>query len=262
MDHLLEIEMQPGKLLTPRWIITTLFVIAAVFGMVRLGFWQLNRLEERREFNARVLAQVNAPPIDLPSEIPDDAAALFDMDYRKVTARGIYIAGDEILLRNQVRDGMPGFDLITPLRLSGTDTTILVDRGFIPMSGSDPEQRKQYEQSGEVVVTGILRRPVIPRFAGVPDPTLTPGQTRLDSWNAIRIDRIQSQVEGQLLPVYLQAAPPDSQSSPPYASLEQPELSEGPHMGYALQWFSFAMILAIGYPLLVRKQLRDHPGSR
>jgi surfeit locus 1 family protein len=144
--------------------------------------------------------------------------------------------------------------------MAGTQLVILVDRGFIPMAEGSPDQRKKYAEPGVVSVSGILLRPHVPRYFGVPDPTLTPNETRLDAWNAIRLDRIQQQVTGSLLPVYLLAAPDPASQALPYRAVEKPDLSEGSHMGYAMQWFSFAAILGLGYPFFVRKQLSD--GSR
>ena len=92
---------------------------------------------------------------------------------------------------------------------------------------------------------------------GVPDPTLAPGQARLEGWNALNLERMQEQVQGKLLPVYLLAAPQPGISTMPYRALQEPDLSEGPHMSYALQWFSFAAILLGGYPFFVRSQLRE-----
>jgi surfeit locus 1 family protein len=245
------------KLLTPRWIITTLLVIVAVVVMVRLGFWQLDRLSQRRAFNSRVLAQTQAAVLDLSTGLPQDVQSLYDMEYRQVTARGEYDFANDILLRNQVWEGQPGYHLFTPLRLPGSTYAVLVDRGFIPLDEGKPGLRVKYDQNSAGQVSGILLRPVVPRYFGVPDPTLAPGETRLDAWNAIRLERIQAQVGYPILPVYIQSAPEPSQSGAPFASLVQPDLSEGPHMGYALQWFSFATILALGYPFFVRKQLAD-----
>jgi len=241
------------KFLTPRWLVTTLLVLAAVGGMARLGIWQLDRLAQRREFNARVQAQVNAPPLDLNS--PYSPAGLYDMEYRQVVARGVYDPTQEILLRNQAWEGRPGYHLLTPLRIDGTGDVVLVDRGFIDLDQGSPEQRARFAVSGPVEVSGIFIRPRVPRIFGVPDPTLAPGETRLDAWNAVNLDRIQEQMDAPLLPVYILAAPGLAQSGPPYAQLEQPDLTEGPHIGYALQWFSFATILGLGYPFFARKQL-------
>lgn len=243
-------------LLTPRWIITTILVIAAVAGMARLGFWQLERLEERRAFNTRVLAQVNAPELSLNGALSFEnltGEQLIQMEYRPVVVTGIYDPEQEILLRNQVHENMPGYHLLTPLIINGTDTAILVNRGFVPLAASDPGALDKYLQPRRVTVRGILRLPHVPRVFGVPDPTLVPGQDRLDIWNAVNIERIQTQLPYAVLPVYIQAAP--DQGDLPAASLDQPDLTEGSHLSYAGQWFSFAALLALGYPLFLRRQM-------
>jgi surfeit locus 1 family protein len=131
---------------------------------------------------------------------------------------------------------------------------VLVDRGWIPQEDAAPEHWAQYDEGGEVTITGILRRPQsAPDLGGVPDPTLAPGETRLDTWNIVNLERIKQQVGIPLLDVYIQEAPDEAEELP-YASLPEVELTEGPHQGYAAQWFIFAAILAFGYPIYVRRQ--------
>ncbi len=255
--------------ITPRWIITTLLVIAAVGVMVRLGFWQLDRLEQRRAFNARVEAQINAAPLDLNQALPADD--LTGMEYRTVTVRGVYDTQNEVVLRNQVNGNVPGYHLLTPLVIDGSHPAVLVDRGFIPMQPGQtgqPAGLAQYAQPGPVTVRGILRLPYVPRYFGVPDPTLAPGQTRLDAWNTVNLSRLQSQLPYPLLPVYVEVSPAPAQTggadpNAPVPASDLPDLSEGPHMGYAIQWFSFAAVLGLGYPYFVKKQLSDgrRPGG-
>ena len=238
---------------TPRWIITTLLVIAAVLVMVRLGIWQLDRLEQRRAFNSRVSGQVNASELDLNrAALTSDLAV---MEYRPVVVSGEFDPANEIILRNQAYDNLPGYHLITPLRIEGSDESILVDRGFIPMEDGAPDRRVKFQQRGTVTVRGILRLPHVPKFAGVPDPTLAPGETRLDAWNAINLERIRGQAPYSLLPVYLQAeAGPEGVF--PAGGIDQPDLSEGSHLSYAFQWFIFAALLGGGYPFFIKKQLK------
>jgi surfeit locus 1 family protein len=242
------------RLLTPRWILTTILVLAAIGVMIRLGFWQLDRLQQRRAANARIQAQIDAPPLDLNQQIPT-ADDLYAMEYRQVIVRGTFDSQNEVILRGQAREGMPGHHLLTPLRMEGSDQAVLVDRGFIPLNDEKPEAREKYAVSGPVEVRAVIRRSQSARRFGVPDPTLAPGQVRLDAWNAVRLDRIAGQIDYPILPVYLEALPVAGQDGPPYSQVEAPDLSEGPHMGYAFQWFSFATILAVGYPFFVRKQL-------
>lgn len=247
-----------SRFLTRRWIITTLLVIAGVVLCIRLGFWQLDRLAQRREFNARVEAQINAPVLDLNAS--GSQAGLFDMEYRQVAVTGIYDFSQEVILRNQVYDGQLGYQVFTPLKISGSDQAILVERGWIPFKEADPASRAQFAEPGPVTVKGRLRRSIEqPELGGVPNPTLAPGETRSDAWNYINLHQIQQQTSLPLIPVYIQQAPDPAWPRLPYRDLKLPEISEGPHMGYALQWFAFAAILGIGYPFFVKRQLNQNP---
>src|SRR5215217_2504887 len=118
------------RMLNRKWLLTTILVIAAAAVMVRLGIWQLDRLAQRRAFNARVLAQIDQPVLDLSGEAL--GADLANMEYRKVKVTGEYDFSQEVALRNQAMNGQWGVHLITPLRIAGTDQAVLVDRGWIP----------------------------------------------------------------------------------------------------------------------------------
>lgn len=242
------------QFLTFRWILTTLLVIAGVGVLIRLGFWQLDRLEWRRAFNTRVTSQMNAESIDLNADLP--VGELYDMEYRDAVVRGTYDFSQEVLLRNQVWESRLGFHVLTPLRIDGTEWVVLVDRGWIPYEAGAPELRVKYQERAEVEVRGMIRRgQEKPDFGGVPDPTLAPGQTRLDAWNVVNLVRISDQSGLNLLPVYILQAPDPAWTALPYRSLPEIEISEGPHFGYAMQWFTFASILGLGYPFFVRRQL-------
>jgi surfeit locus 1 family protein len=240
-------------LFSRRWFLTTLLVIAAVGVLIRLGVWQLDRLAQRREFNAHVIAQLKAAPLTLDSAT--FSADLLSMEYRAVVVTGWYDPAQQVVLRNQVWQNQPGVDLLTPLVISGTKRAVLVDRGWIPSEDAAPDKRSKYDEGDIVAVRGVLRRPQTqPDFGGVPDPPLAAGQTRLDAWNIVNLERISHQVSVPLLPAYIQQSPGSTQTAPPYRSEPQLDLTEGPHFSYALQWFTFAAILAIGYPIYVRRQ--------
>ncbi|GAP15181.1 uncharacterized conserved protein [Longilinea arvoryzae] len=247
--------MKPVGFWSVRWILTTLLAIAGVGVLIRLGIWQLDRLAQRRVFNERVTAQLQASELDLTQNV-DLGRQLYDMEYRSVVVRGEYDFSQEVLLRNQDYGGQLGFHVLTPLRIANSDQSVLVDRGWIPFDQAAPELRAQFQEPGQVVVRGVIRRPQThPDFGGVPDPTLAPGETRLDAWNIVNLDRIRLQVAEPLLPVYIVQGPDPSWSGVPVRQMVMPEISEGPHMGYAMQWFTFAATLGLGYPFFVRKQL-------
>jgi surfeit locus 1 family protein len=245
------------RLFSRRWLVATALVIAAAAVMVRLGIWQLDRLDQRRAFNARVIEQQEAPPLVL-----DHTAIgldLYSMEYRRVIVTGQFLPEDEIVLRNQVWSiegaNQIGMQLFTPLLIEGIDTAILIQRGWIPQQTADRQHRTIYVEPGVVTVEGQLRRAETDIALGFhPDPTLASGEPRLDTWNNLDLDRLADQTDIDLLPVYIQQFPAGPQTDPPFASVPTLELTEGSHMGYALQWFAFAAVLLIGYPFYVNRQ--------
>lgn len=241
--------------LTPRWVLTTLLVLVASAVMIRLGIWQLDRLEQRKARNAQYTAVMALPPLVLNSLLPD--ADLQSQTYRDAEVTGMYDFSGEVILRNQVWEDRPGYHLLTPLRIQGSDQAVMVDRGWIPLEDGSPEKRAAYAQTGSVTVRGRLMPQHTPTsLGGAVDPQLQPGQTRLDAWNWINLERLNQQSSAPLLTVYLLAAP-ESDNPLPHRSIPPIELDEGPHFGYAMQWFIFALILLTGYPFYVRSQLRQ-----
>jgi len=236
-----------------RWFLATLIVISAVAVMVRLGIWQLERLETRRAFNARVLEQQSEPALSLDAK--SIGSDLYSMEYRQVTVRGKYIPVEEIVLRNQAWQGNLGVYLFTPLLIEGTDQIILVHRGWIPSDQANPQGRARFAELNMVTLFGVLRRAETDfRVRLRPDPTLIASESRLDAWNNLDLDRLAAQMNFSLLPVYLQRIPDGQDDELPYAQELSLDLTEGPHLGYAGQWFLFALVLGLGYPVFVQKQ--------
>ncbi len=242
-----------------RWLLASVLVLAAAAVMARLGIWQLDRLEQRQAFNARVQEQLNAEPLVLNKNALH--LDLYSMEYRQVIVTGIYLPEDEIVLRNQAWEGEFGTELgvalFTPLLIEGTDRAILVERGWIPQENTSRDARAIYQEDDVTTVAGRLRR--AETDFGInewlhPDPTLAPNQSRLDAWNNLELERVGAQMDTPLLPIYLQLTPESTQTNPPYPSQPSLDLSEGPHLGYAIQWFIFASLLLIGYPLYIQRQ--------
>lgn len=242
-------------LLTPKWIFTTLLVLLATAVLMRLGFWQLDRLEQRRAFNAHYTEVLALPPLEITAAPAEDLAT---MEYRIATVSGVYDYENQVALRNQYNDLVFGYHLLTPLVLAD-GTAILVDRGWIPASGNEtPADWRKYDQPGQQTVSGVLRLGEEPEMGGIPDPELAEGQTRLEFWNNIHLARIDSQIPYPLLPVFLHPEHDPENTEPPIVPVRpEIEITEGSHQGYAMQWFTFAAMLFFGYPFFLRKQLTE-----
>ena len=239
------------KLFQRKWLLATLLVVAGAALCVRLGIWQLDRLAQRRAFNQQVETMRAMPALDLNREVPADVSK---MEWRPVRVQGQYDFANQVALRNQYYAGQYGYHLLTPLRFGPSDA-ILVDRGWIPADGnSTPQDWQKYNVTGEVSLAGQLRLgQTKPRFGGVADAVPASG-TKLDLWNNADVERISRQFPYPVLPVYIQPNVDPNDSEPPIPSQPTLDLSEGPHFGYAIQWFTFATILLIGYPIYLRKQ--------
>ena len=230
------------------WLLTTLLVFIGSAICVRLGIWQLDRLKQRRAFNAQVISMRAAKMLNLNQNLPADISS---MEWRAVTVNGKYDFENQIALRNQYNGDQYGYHLITPL-LFGNGTAVLVDRGWIPADGNAaPADWRKYDESGLITVTGQIRLgQAKPAFGGVADADTG----HLDIWNNLNIVRISGQSPYPILPVYIQPNEIENDSVPPIPFQPVVELTEGSHFGYALQWFAFATILFFGYPFFLRKQ--------
>jgi surfeit locus 1 family protein len=233
----------------PHWVLASFLVLIAIVAFFRLGIWQLDRLAARRSNNTQVKAHASLPVLNLNQASQPLSPA--DLQYRSAVVTGTFDPSGAVALGSAARNGQIGVNLLVPLVLQGSSQAILVDRGWVPATKLDVAAWEQYNQPGVVTVRGML---LLPQSTGT--PRTDPGQARVEHVNAVHLDVLSSQVSEPLLPVYLQAAPDPGTNTPPYAELPQLDLSEGPHLFYAVQWFAFAAILGVGYPLYLHKTLR------
>lgn len=221
-----------------RIVVFVLFAIVAAALFVRLGFWQLSRLSQRRARNALVTARLKLPLVSLTSLAPDSSSVL-----RRASAAGTPDYDHEVILAARSYEGSPGVYLFTPLRIAGRDTAVLVNRGWV------------YAPDGATIDRTRWRDPDT-SFVGYAD--LLPGGASSAARGVLRKDqRIAREVDQQsvaaLVPypvsrLYLVATQQDTLIAPGQrvARLSPPPLDEGPHLSYAIQWFSFAAIALVG----------------
>ncbi|HET9220993.1 MAG TPA: SURF1 family protein [Roseiflexaceae bacterium] len=238
-------------LFTGRRLWLTLLVLAGALICCRLGIWQLDRLAQRRAQNALINERMAQPAIALDGAQADPAT----LDYQRVEARGVYDPTQEIVLRNRALNGSPGVHVLTPLRLNGGDTAVLVDRGWLPLELAQPAARLAYaEPPGPVVVQGVARRSQS-ASGGPQDPPLPAGESRRDAWFRVDIPEIEQQVGYRLLPVFIEQQPAPGDPGLP-RRVATGDLGEGSHLSYTVQWFSFAIILVMGYLARTYQQLK------
>ena len=222
-------------------------IVAAV--CVALGIWQIARLHQEQQFNAAVREGLTESPRPLQDLVSTDVHPEA-MRYRRVTATGTYDGGAQVELYGRTLDGRPGSHLLTPL-VTGDGLAIIVDRGWIPL---DLDRSEETPPAGQVEIEGVL-------FASEGDP---PGQVgdpteRVDTLVRVDLERIQAQLPYPIAPVYmLLQAPTTADPGELLVPAPLPELSDGPHLSYALQWFTFATISLVGFVVVA---LREGRGS-
>ena len=241
-------------LLRPKWIAGIALAATAVVAFVILGFWQLSRLEERRAYNTTLAergAQAPGGVEELQDADPDALA------YRRVTHNGTYEPEREVLLAARTLDGRAGHHVLTPLR---TDDGLLVviDRGWVPLEETDPPVSAAAPPGGAVEVDGLLLPSEPARRAGV----FGEG-AGLEFVSAVDLDRLEGWIGEPVAPlsVRLQEQRPGNAGALPVPA-PLPEPSEGNHLSYAIQWFLFAGVVAVGFPLLARRTARDRRTER
>ncbi|HSL71559.1 MAG TPA: SURF1 family protein [Longimicrobiales bacterium] len=220
---------------------------------VRLGFWQVDRLQQRQTRNQLQRTRAAAPPFRVGGLSFDTAGML----YHRVWVEGRYDHDRSIVLPGRSLRGVPGVHLLTPLLLGG-GSAVLVNRGWVPAA------------DGATVNLDSLRVPVTERVTGLALPF--PGSGRIavarttDAfqrvWFSPNEAALRSQFPYKLLAIQVQALPDSAtplQAIP--VRLGPPELDNGPHLGYAIQWFSFGAIFFIGWiSLMIRKgEIRRGP---
>jgi surfeit locus 1 family protein len=244
-----------------RWRWATLLVLLLTAVFVRLGIWQLDRLEQRRAQNQQVLAVLNTPAYEMDAALMPAAQQI---PGRWVTVTGTYDLDHQMLLLLQNWQGRAGVNLITPLLLDGDKTAdsepvevaVLIDRGWIP--DSERDNLAAYGVTGSVTLTGPV---TLTAYVALPE--LLDRQTTADTSFQPEIYRVdtavlQTQLPYDLQPVYLVIPPDDMGNSEwPYRQPREIDISDGPHLGYALQWLAFALIAIGGYAYFVRRSERE-----
>jgi cytochrome oxidase assembly protein ShyY1 len=229
-------------LLRPRWLLSHVFVLLLVVTMGNLGFWQLRRLDEKRDRNALIEARMDQPVVPVEDLLTPESGEVGEARFRQVTATGTYDAAATVSVRNRSQDGVAGAWLVTPLTLADGDQ-VGVLRGFVALD-ADGSAVQSPAPEGEVTVEGLVVDPG--SFDGTAPKDLEP---LLDTEGTLPgLVLAESSTPPEPAAARSDAAEPGS-----ILVVPPPELSEGPHLGYAAQWFIFSTIAIVGYPLVLRR---------
>ncbi len=224
-----------------RYLAGHLTLIVVVVSFVNLGFWQLRRLDDRKARNNAIELAQTATPTPI-------ATATVATEWSVITATGTFDQSHEALVRARSLNGRPGYHVLTPLRMADGNA-VIINRGWVPFTISaqrpDPSITPP---GGTVTITGRLR----------PSQTRS-NQPQTGDLNSADVIEVARRAGYTVHAGYLEQITPHTEQFPTVIPL--PSLDEGPHFGYAMQWFMFSILAMIIWPLFVRKAARErHSG--
>lgn len=226
------------NLFKPRWLALTFTLLLIIYLFIRLSDWQFDRYDQRIKNNGQIMTALASTPVSI-----NGSNDLNNLDvWQKITVSGQYIDSQSKLIRKQYLESSLGFYVITPFEVSN-EYRILVNRGWIPIGDSaNSVQVIPPAPSGKVEITGYVRNFETPRK----NPEDLPANqiNYLDPSLFLEINDSQNYVQLGL------SNPKDLN----VAKIPLPELSNGPHLSYAIQWILFALLLPIGWYILLRSE--------
>ncbi len=222
----------------PKWIAGHLLALVGIVAFVQLGFWQLRRLEERRDVNATATSRLAADYRPLSTLLETYGADPAELVWRRVAIDGTFDPAAEVIVQGRSYRGQSGHHVATPLVLPD-GRAVIVNRGWVPIDVEGPPVVGAEPPVGLVTVRGLIRESQV---RGVVGPVDSAAGT-LERVARVDVARLQSQSSYDLYDFYVdleEQVPAQAGGNP--AALEPPEFGEGSHLSYAIQWFIFATL--------------------
>jgi surfeit locus 1 family protein len=239
------------KLIIGNWcfspkLITSLLALVFISVFVFLGFWQLDRAEQKRTLYAEFENRQSAKAMDF-NQAKNNQLDKEALIWKRLSARGEFLERYQILLDNQVQDTHAGYNVYTPFRLDQSELVVLVNRGWLLADTDRKVSPELIITNGVVKINGMAKE--IPK-TGLLLKETPPEQMNETTYRVQRINiaEIEKLTKVKLLP-YIIRLEPESE----YGYVRKwrlPGSGETMHNGYAFQWFAFATALLIIYLLL------------
>lgn len=233
-------------LLSRRWLLFALVVLILCYATWWLGEWQFHRLAERKASNEVIRTNEDRPPAPVTDVLSPKTPVSDDDEWRLVTATGTYDTADTVIVRYRTRDGQSGVDAVVPL-VTADGTALLVDRGWMASDnqGAGPDELPD-PPTGEVQVVGWLRADTTGSATTVDD----------HSTRAISSTEIGQAIDRPVFRGFVQLKSENGKAADGLLPVELPELNNGPHFFYGLQWWFFGLLAVVGFVYLAYDELR------
>lgn len=248
--------MRVRFLLSRRWLLFAVAVALLAYGAWWLGEWQFSRLEERRERNQVTARNLGARPVPVTEVLAPGRPVDPQDEWRRVRASGTYLPEATVVVRYQTHDGAAGVDVVTPLRVGPGGPLLLVNRGWLRTANAgDAAPELPPPPAGEVTVVGWVRGDATGDSAKVTD-----GTTR-----AVSSREIGRTLDAPVLGGFVDLVSEEPEPAEPLVPTDPPDLDDGPHFFYGLQWWFFAALGVFGFGYLAwdeRRKATRPPAQR
>ena len=236
-----------------RNVLAAILAIVTALTFSRLGVWQLHRLHERRARNVAFASRLDTPPVPLSRLASDSVGA----HWRRVEARGRYDFDHQIVLSGRTHNGSPGVNILTPLHPDDGGPAVLVNRGWVYSSDATTLDLGTWDESPRADVSGYVEDFVrggrgVARLPSHPN-----------AWTRLEASALPAAFPFPIAPYYIVAldtlvdyrAARNIPNLTP-VRLTLPVLDDGPHLNYAIQWFTFATIALVGVGTMIAQDLK------
>ena len=234
-------------------LLPTLATALILPALLALGFWQLDRADQKRTMLADILQRQAAEPLKL-NKHKETMQVDHEILWHRVVANGQFDEDVQILLDNQVLHGRAGYFVYTPYQLAGDNSWFLVNRGWVPAGDDRTRIPALHRTSGQVLILGSLKK--VPKtglmLKDATSEQMYQGVYRLQEINP---EKIETMINRKLEHLIIRLEP-DSD----YGYIRDwpaPNSGIATHLGYAFQWFALAITLVIIYIVVNLKKIDE-----
>jgi len=193
--------------------------------MIRASVWQWDRHNQKQAYIQQMETRMQEAIAPLDEILSKSEPNWSSLPYRRVAVNGVYDFEHEVVLRNRMYDEkIAGVHVVTPLKIDGSHSYILVNRGFIPLEEAQRSKRKIFQRSSNAHFIGLIKESAYRRFLAPKDDDAGAALPWVDSWLRVDIDSMSKQLPFKPLPIYLEIM---SDTNPKAAEKEIVKASNG-----------------------------------
>ena len=235
-----------------RWLAPALATVLGAALFIHLGLWQRGKAEAVEAQLARYEARAHLPPLVLDGALLDAAQA----DNGRFTVQGHFEPAQQFFVDNRQEEGVAGVHVVTPLKIDGSETRLLVNRGWIAWTQGRRVLPTVAVPDGPVRVTGTAQVPSTKKFFLMPNRQ----EAAQNLWQRVDLARFTQQ-SGKIIEPFVLLQDADDASGAADSLVRHwpaPENRAPMHRGYAWQWFGMAGVLLLFALFSLWRALRRH----